>query len=207
MYVISISTTLTLDANAGGYSYFTPADSLSSMVSAVQADPNLQMTVDSTVWAGEDIPLASGDILQWNTADQKFKPAQLPSGGATRTTSSVVTSSIADGVSENAVVPSTGKAGQLLAIETDQAAWVTVYASQASRTADANRIETTSPAPGSGVIAEVITTGPQRILVTPCINFFNDEATPASELYLKVVNKSGSAQAITTTLTVVPTES
>ncbi len=28
-----------------------------------------------------DMPLAEGDILQWNDADQKFKPSQLPSGG------------------------------------------------------------------------------------------------------------------------------
>jgi len=104
-------------------------------------------------------------------------------------------------------VLNTGKAGQLLAVETDQAAWVAIYASQSSRTADAGRGETTDPSPGSGVIAEVITTGAERILITPCINFFNDETTPVSELYLKVVNKSGATQAITTTLTVVPTES
>ena len=28
-----------------------------------------------------DIPLADGEILQWNAVDQKFKPAQLPAGG------------------------------------------------------------------------------------------------------------------------------
>jgi hypothetical protein len=37
------------------------------------------------IWFGDpsltEEPLAEGDILQWNDTDQKFKPAQLPTGG------------------------------------------------------------------------------------------------------------------------------
>ena len=33
------------------------------------------------VSAGDDVPLIDGDVLQWNDADQKFKPAQISGGG------------------------------------------------------------------------------------------------------------------------------
>ena len=144
----------------------------------------------------------------------KFNPFtgqldEVGSGGGsaiTRTEVSGTTASIADAASANLTITSTGKAGQLLSIETDAAAWVTVYASQATRTADASRTETTDPTAGSGVLAEVITTGAQTVLLTPGATFFNSESTPASELYLKVVNKSGSSAAITVTLKVISIE-
>ena len=149
-------------------------------------------------------PLAEGDILQYESATSKFRPAQLPT--TARAEVSGTTASIADAASADLTITNTGKAGQLLSIETDAAAWVTVYASQATRTADASRTETTDPATGSGVLAEAITTGAQTVLITPSTMFFNNEATPASELYLKVVNKSGAAAAITVTLKVIPLE-
>ena len=128
-------------------------------------------------------------------------------GSGSRTSANNTTASIADAASADMTITGTGKTGQLLSIETSHAAWVTVYASQATRTADSGRAETTDPAPGSGVLAEVITTGAETILITPCVNHFNDETVVADELYLKVVNKSGSAATITVTLKVMPTES
>lgn len=127
-------------------------------------------------------------------------------GGGNRISQSVATGSIDNEASADVTLTGVGKAGQLIAIETDQAAWVTVYASQAARTADASRGQTEDPVAGSGVLLEVITTGAQTIAVTPSVNYFNYESFLVNELYLKVVNKSGSTQPITTTLTVIPLE-
>ena len=127
-------------------------------------------------------------------------------GASARSEVSGTTASIADTASASLTISGTGKTGQLLSIETSAAAWVTVYSSQAARTADNNRSESTDPAPGSGVIAEVATTDAQTLLFTPVAGFCNSEDTPVSELYLKVVNKSGAAAEITVTLTVVSTE-
>ena len=127
-------------------------------------------------------------------------------GSSSRTEVSGTTASIEAAASTDLTITNTGKTGHLLQIETSAAAWVTVYASQATRTADASREETTDPAAGSGVLAEVITTGAQTVLFTPMANFFNGESTPSSELYLKVVNKSEASTAITVILTVVATE-
>jgi hypothetical protein len=123
-----------------------------------------------------------------------------------RQTVNVTTASIADAASDNVTLTGTGAAGDFIAIETDKAAWVVVYSDTASRTADSGRAETTAPASGSGVLLEVVTTGAQRIKLTPHYAYFNDESTPASEVYLKVTNKSGSLGTVTVTATVVPGE-
>ena len=53
---------------------------------------------------------------------------------------------------------------------------------------------------GAGVIAEVITSDGAIQNITPGTLGWNDESTPTTDAYLKVVNKSGSTQAITVTL-------
>jgi hypothetical protein len=121
------------------------------------------------------------------------------SGLQARTTANAATGSIADGASANIQIVA-AKTYALQKIQTSAAAWVTLYVSDAARTADASRNETTDPLPGAGVIAEVITSDGAIQNITPGTLGWNDEATPTTDAYLKVVNKSGSAQAITVTL-------
>jgi len=94
----------------------------------------------------------------------------------------------------------------LLKIEVDRAAWVTVYTSVAARSADTSRDIDTDPLPGSGVLAEIITTGAQTQVLTPAVIGFNDEATPVNTIYLKVVNRSGTTGTITVDLTALKLE-
>ena len=128
-------------------------------------------------------------------------------GGAlqSRQTFNAATNSIADGAAGNITITAY-KTYSLLKIQTSAAAWVTLYTDQASRTADANRSETTDPLPGSGVIAEVITTAAATQIITPATIGWNNESTPVASVYAKVVNKSGGAAAITVTITVVQLE-
>lgn len=121
------------------------------------------------------------------------------SGLQARTTANAATGSIADGASANIQIVA-AKTYALQKIQTSAAAWVTLYVSDAARTADASRNETTDPLPGSGVIAEVITSDGAIQNITPGTLGWNDEATPTTDAYLKIVNKSGSTQAITVTL-------
>ena len=79
-------------------------------------------------------------------------------------------------------------------------------ASQAARTADSGRLETTDPLPGSGVIAEIISTAGVVQGITPGTIGWNDEATPTTDVYAKVVNKSGSTGTVAVTLTTVQLE-
>ena len=109
-----------------------------------------------------------------------------------------VTQSIANNAAAN-VSLSTAKGFVLYSIETSHAAWVTLYTDTNSRTADAGRLETTDPTPGSGVLSEVITTGAVTQLITPGAFCFN--SSPIATTYAKVVNKSGSTANVQVTLT------
>lgn len=127
------------------------------------------------------------------------------SGLQTRTTKTGTTASLANDAVGNLDI--TGfKSYSLMAIQTDKAAWVRIYANGASRTADASRAETSDPAPDAGVIAEVITTGAQTVLISPGVFGFNFESTPTTTIPCAIKNKSGSAGTVQVTLSLLQLE-
>lgn len=150
----------------------------------------------STGTAGQ-VLTATGDDGSGNATGVAWSTS---SGLAGRQTASATTASIGNNASANLTIAA-AKTYALLKIQTSAAAWVTLYTDTASRTADAGRTENTDALPGSGVIAEVITNGAATQLMTPGVFGFNNDATPSTNVYVKVVNKSGSNAAITVTLT------
>ena len=181
----STSDTVTITATGGGGSY---ADS----------------DVDTHLNTGT---ASSGQILSWNGSDYAWVADQTGGGG-----SSLQSRTTAQGTTASIAVNNTGTTGYLTIacaktyvlhkIETNIPAWVTVYTDQLSRTNDEFRSYTSDPLPGSGVIAEVITTEntPAQIL-TPGVIGFNNEGTPNTDVYLKVQNKGTAQTTITVTLT------
>lgn len=121
-------------------------------------------------------------------------------GLQSRTTASSSTLFIANDASDDLDITSFAKTAVLFSVETSDAAWVTFYTTAAARTADAGRVETADPAPGSGVLAEVITTGAQTVSLTPATTVFNGDTSPVDTIYAKVVNKSGANASIIVTL-------
>lgn len=122
-----------------------------------------------------------------------------------RSTISGTTVSLASSATGNLNI--TGfKSYALLAIQTDRAAWVRIYANNATRSADVGRLETSDPAPDAGVIAEVITTGAQTVLVSPGALGYNFESTPTTTIPCSITNKSATAGTVTVTLTAVQLE-
>lgn len=93
---------------------------------------------------------------------------------------------------------------KLLKVTTSDGAWVTIYTDNQSRINDQGRTIDTDPLPGSGVIAEVITTGTgittQRL--TPGVIGYNDDEEVSNNIYAKVVNNSGISTQIEVTLTI-----
>lgn len=120
-----------------------------------------------------------------------------------RAITSVTTASIANGASADVAI-SIPATYALLKIQTSHAAWVTLYTDVASRTSDASRTENTDPLPGTGVIAEVITSGATTQLISPGTIGFSSDGTGTS--YARINNKSGAPAAITVTLTYVKLE-
>jgi hypothetical protein len=125
---------------------------------------------------------------------------------APRQTFSTITGSLANNGSAFPNVTNAYKSYLLYKIQTDRAAWVRVYTSSAARTADASRSIDVDPLPGSGVIAEVITTGASTQVLTPAVIGFNDDATPVNTIYLSVTNISGTTGTVTVTLTALKLE-
>lgn len=138
----------------------------------------------------------------------EIEPAAGSSGGSglqTRVTRNGTTASLANNATSNLDI--TGfKSYALMAIQTDKAAWVRIYANGASRTADASRPQTSDPAPDAGVIAEVITTGAQTVLISPGVFGFNFEGTPTTNIPCAVTNLSGSTGTVAVTLSVLQLE-
>jgi hypothetical protein len=129
----------------------------------------------------------------------------VPVYAPARITASQSTSNIANNDSENINI--TGfKSYILYKVQTSAAAWVRIYADSASRTADATRTETEDPGVNSGVIAEVITSGAQTLLITPAALGFNNESPATTAIPIAVKNKSGSSTSITVTLTLLQLE-
>ena len=148
-------------------------------------------------------PPTNGQALVYDNSTLLWKPGTVSGGGGgslqSRTTGTAATPSIADGGSADIQITA-AKTYALHKIQTDYAAWVTLYTSSATRFSDSSRTEFQDPTPGSGVIAEVITTDGAIQPITPGTIGWNDESTPTTTAYLKVVNKSGQARPINVTL-------
>jgi hypothetical protein len=124
---------------------------------------------------------------------------------ASRGTVAGTTASLANNATGNLTI--VGFKGYVLyKIQTSVGAWVRIYTDGASRTADASRVQTSDPSPGSGIIAEVITSGAQTIVISPGTIGFNNESSPTTNIELAVTNLSGSTATVTVTLTIVKIE-
>ena len=135
------------------------------------------------------------------TATRFLGPGSLQS----RTTSVQTTGSIGTGTTTD-ITFSGFKSYMLMKVQTSADSWVRIYSDTTSRSADSSRNEGTDPLPGSGVIAEVITTGAQTQLLTPGVIGFNNDGTPSSNIYAKVTNKSGITTNISVTLSLLQLE-
>ena len=181
-------------SNTNGVFSFTPPN-LSSYITGIGS-----FSIDAL----NDVAIGTvsiGQTLKWNGSN--WAPADSAGG---RLSVNATTSSIADGIAENMTIVGY-KSYALLKIQTSHAAWVTLYSDAGSRLGDSSRLENTDPQPGSGVIAEVIHSSPSTTIITPgTIGWNNDSGAATTNIYAKVVNKSGSLAAITVTLTVLQLE-
>ena len=147
---------------------------------------------------------SAGEVLSWTGSDYDWIAAG-GSGLQTRGSPSQTTASLANNTAGNLNI--TGyKTYALLSIITNKAAWIRIYVSDAARTADASRSEGTDPAPDAGVIAEVITTGAQTVLVSPGVIGYNHESPVTTTIPCAVTNKSGSTGTVLVSLELVQLE-
>ena len=129
------------------------------------------------------------------------------SGGST---SRGVVSGTTGSLAQNAIgnITITGhKSYLLMNVGLSTAGWFRLYTDSASRTADATRSVGEDPAAGSGVIAEVVTTGlSTSIKVSPFVPGGNMDSTPSTNMYVAIKNLSSTTQAIAANLTILKLE-
>ena len=197
------ATTSALSLAVSGVAYTLPTAS-NLVLGGVKVDGST-ITINSGV-----ISLATASTSQLGGV--KVDGSTITSNGSgvistpvnTRSTSSATSNSLANDASGTFTIPGF-KGYMLYSIQTSHAAWVVLYTSNAARTADSAREETTDPLPNAGVVAEVITTGAETIVVSPAVVGFNTDAL--TDIPIKITNKSGSTQSITVTLTLLKMES
>jgi hypothetical protein len=202
--------TLSTVAATGSYSDLTNKPSL---FSGSYIDLSNKPTIPSNIQDLSNVDVISpttGQVLKFDGTTWVNSTDDVSSGGGgsslqQRGTLTVSTGNIAANASSQIAVIGF-KTYALLKVETTAAAWVTIYTSTSSRTADSGRLETTDPIPGSGVVAEIITSSAAIQPMTPVPIGFNDDATVSENIYLKVVNKTSSTTSITITLTVLQLE-
>jgi hypothetical protein len=104
-------------------------------------------------------------------------------------------------------LPGLGRLGHFLAVSTDAPAWVSFYSSSAARQADGSRPISRDPAPGSGVLLDLLTsTAGDVVAAPPGGTYFTSEVTAASPqppLRALVRNTGQSQAAIAVTVTAV----
>ena len=128
-------------------------------------------------------------------------PVTRVRGNVTGTTGSLAQNAIGN-------ITITGhKSYLLMNVALSAAGWIRLYTDSASRTNDASRSVGEDPAPGSGVIAEVVTTASSLTQkISPFVPGGNMDATPSTNIYVAIQNLSSSTQTITATLTILKLE-
>jgi len=129
--------------------------------------------------------------------------------GASRKGALGQTAGIDNNATDILTISGIAKTYVLLQIETNVAAWVRLYTNSTSQSADISRAQTADPLPGTGIIAEAITSSTSLFVdITPGVIGFNANAgSPTSDIYATVTNLSGMHTSVLVNLTVLPLES
>jgi hypothetical protein len=175
---------------------------------SLRASGDLTVVGDASVGYGltvVGVATASSFVRDGGTSSQ-FLMADGSVKSRTREVVSGTTASIADNVTDNINI--TGfKAYTLMKVGLSTAGWLRLYTDSASRTADAGRSIGEDPTPGSGVIAEVVTTGVSTTqVISPFVMGGNMDDPATTTMYVAITNTSGSTQTITANLTILQLE-
>jgi len=211
-----ISGVVTATSFSGSASGLTniPSGQLTGALPAIDGSALLNVTAAGTGVVVEDdtVNVGSATTIDFGTGlDVAFSGGVATitaSGGSlqSRTVVTGVTTSIANNGIGNTNI--TGfKSYTLMKVGLSTAGWLRLYTDSTSRDNDEFRSVGEDPAPGSGVIAEVITTGITTTqIISPFIMGGNLDNPADTTIYASITNLSGSTQPITVNLTILQLE-
>ena len=191
-----------------------PAGNLTGTLPAIDGSNLLNVTASGTGIVIEDDEVNVGSAV---TVD--FGPGldvEFSAGVATVTSSggSLQARTIVSGATTS--IPSMGightdiigfKAYGLMKVGLSTAGWIRLYTDSTSRTNDSGRSVGEDPSVGSGVIAEVVTTGiSTQQLISPFTVGGNMDEPATTKIYASIKNLSDSTQSISANLTILQLE-
>ena len=191
-----------------------PAGQLTGALPAIDGSALLNVTASGTGVVVEDdtVNVGSATTIDFGTGlDVAFSGGVATitaSGGSlqSRTTVTGVTTSIANNGIGNTDIAGF-KSYALLKVGLSTDAWIRLYTDSTSRANDASRSLGEDPLPGSGVIAEVSTSGISTTqIISPFVIGGNLDNPADTIIYAAITNLSGSTQAITANLTILQLE-
>ena len=202
------TTNMTLKVGGAGRTNATPALDEGNIFIGDAQNRSSTVSFNSTVDTHLNTSTATASqVLSWNGSDYAWVADQTGGGSGLQSRGTVTgtTGSLADAAEADLDI--TGfKSYALLTITTDRAARVRLYVSAATRTADASRAEGVDPTSDAGLIAEVITTGADTVIISPGAYGFNLESTPTTTIPCRVTNKSGGTSTVQVDLNVLQLE-
>jgi hypothetical protein len=122
-----------------------------------------------------------------------------------RATFTTTTGSLAPNASVNINLPAY-KSYALLSVNINSECWLRLYTDENSRTADESRNINTDPVAGSGVVAEIITTGSETVKMTPFVFGGNLTTVPTNDMYLRATNLATATTDINIQITLIRLE-
>ena len=126
-------------------------------------------------------------------------------GASSRTTVSGITTAIpANGIGNTEIAGF--KTYGILKVGLSTAAWIRLYTDSVSRDNDAIRPISNDPSPGSGLVAEVASSGLSTIRITPFVIGFNDDNPVTNTIYISIKNLSGITTNVSFDLTILKLE-
>ena len=213
----NISGIITASSFSGSASGLTniPAGQLTGNLPAIDGSAllNVNATGSGIVVLDDNVNVGSARTINFGTGlDVSYSTSGIAtitaSGGSlqSRTTVSGTTASLANNGIGNTNI--TGfKSYALMKVGLSTAGWLRIYTDSASRVADASRSIGIDPLPGSGVIAEVVTTGISTTqIISPFVMGGNLDDPADTTIYAAITNLSGSTQSITANLTILQLE-
>lgn len=199
---------------ATSFSGAVPASQLTGSLPAIDGSALLNVTAvgsgievqdnDVTVGSAATVNFASG--LNVTVSGGIATVSGSGAGAQSRTVVSGVTTAIPNlGIGNTDI---TGfKTYSLMKVGLSTAGWIRLYTDSTSRLNDVSRSVGEDPAPGSGVIAEVVTTGiSTQQIITPFAMGGNMDEPVTNKIYVAIQNLSGSTQTITANLTILQLE-
>jgi len=175
---------------------------------AGNAGADLGFTYNSTsqtVTLGNAL-IASGNISGNYILGNGSQLTGISTSGLTSRVSVAVSTGTITANTSASVVATGFKGYALYSINTSDGAWVTLYTSNAVASLDQSRSMSTDPTPGSGVLAEAITTTSTTVNFTPAVYGYNNETIPTTAIPMKIYNNSNYTANITVTLTLLKLE-